>query len=134
MQKRSRLFWREGRFLTHMDTQTRAEQAEMGVQKMGTMSNGIRSGNDRKALETSEKSFRFLFGTTRPLVRNQSLGPENPLKSCDFSGFSHENCLIFAKSYSLIIAAQDLRCGFDKLEFVIFPSHRFGRDSIYPIM
>ena len=22
----------------------------------------------------------------------------------------------------------------DKLEFVIFPSHRFGRDSIYPIM
>lgn len=22
----------------------------------------------------------------------------------------------------------------NKLEFVIFPSHRFGRDSIYPIM
>ena len=26
-------------------------------------------------LETSEKSFRFLFGSTRPLVRNRSLGP-----------------------------------------------------------
>ena len=46
------------------------------------------SGNDKKPLETSEKSFRFLFGTTRPLVQDQSLEPENLLKLWDFSGFS----------------------------------------------
>ena len=34
-----------------------------------------------------------------------------------FQRVSYVNCLSFAKRYSLIIAAQDLRCGFGKLEF-----------------
>ena len=42
---------------------------------------------------------------------------ENPLKSQDFSGFSMQIVRFSKKRYSLIIAAQSLRCGFDKLEF-----------------
>ena len=60
-----------------------------------------------------------MFGTTRPLVRNQSLGPENPLKSYDFSGFSMQIVRFSKKRYSLIIVAQSLRCGFGKLEFAL---------------
>ena len=37
-----------------------------------------------------------------------------------FQRVSYVNYSIFSKSYSLIIAAQDLRCGFGKLEFYLF--------------
>src|SRR5574344_2052661 len=36
-----------------------------------------------------------------------------------FQRVSYVNYSIFSKSYSLIIAAQDLRCGFGKLEFYL---------------
>ena len=37
-----------------------------------------------------------------------------------FQRVFYVNCSIFSKSYSLIIAAQDLRCGFGKLEVIDF--------------
>jgi len=37
-----------------------------------------------------------------------------------FQRVFYVNCSIFSKSYSLIIAVQDLRCGFGKLEVIDF--------------
>ena len=81
---------------------------------------------------TTSLGYDFVFPdlTSCPLLS----GKAEPAEISRFQRVFHVNCSIFPKSYSLYLAAQDLRCGFDKLEFVIFPSHRFGRDSIYPIM
>ena len=43
-------------------------------------------------------------------------GKAEPAEIERFQRVFYVNCLSFAKRYSLIIAAQDLRCGFDKTE------------------
>ena len=48
---------------------------------------------------------------SKPVTRTRK-----PAEIIRFQRVSYVNCLSFAKRYSLIIAAQDLRCGFDKLE------------------
>ena len=50
---------------------------------------------------------------SKPVTRTRK-----PAEIARFQRVFHENCLNFAKSCSLIIAAQDLRRGFGKLEFV----------------
>ncbi len=48
---------------------------------------------------------------SKPVTRTR-----NPAKIKRFQRVSYVNCSIFLKSYSLIIAAQDLHSGFNKLE------------------
>ena len=42
-----------------------------------------------------------------------------PAEIISFQRVSYVNYSIFSKSYSLFLAAQDLRCGFDKLEVAV---------------
>ena len=50
---------------------------------------------------------------SKPVTRTRK-----PAEIIRFQRVSYVNCSIFSKSYSLIIAAQDLRCGFGKLEVI----------------
>ena len=50
---------------------------------------------------------------SKPVTRTRK-----PAEIIRFQRVFYVNCLSFAKRYSLIIAAQSLRCGFDKLEVV----------------
>ena len=45
-------------------------------------------------------------------------GKAEPAEIIRFQRVFYVNCLSFAKRYSLLIAAQDLRCGFGKLEVI----------------
>ena len=47
---------------------------------------------------------------SKPVTRTRK-----PAEIIRFQRVFYVNCSIFSKSYSLIIAAQDLRCGFGKL-------------------
>ena len=49
---------------------------------------------------------------SKPVTRTRK-----PAEIARFQRVFYVNCLSFAKRYSLIIAAQDLHCGFGKLEF-----------------
>ena len=52
---------------------------------------------------------------SKPVTRTRK-----PAEIIRFQRVFYVNCSIFSKSYSLIIAAQDLRCGFGKLEVIDF--------------
>ena len=67
-----------------------------------------RDGHHARAVE---EAYNFVkpYNSTRT---------RKPAEIIRFQRVSYVNCLSFAKRYSLIIAAQDLRCGFGKLEFV----------------
>lgn len=52
---------------------------------------------------------------SKPVTRTRK-----PAEIIRFQRISYVNCSIFSKSYSLIIAAQDLRCGFGELEVIDF--------------
>ena len=51
---------------------------------------------------------------SKPVTRTRK-----PAEIIRFQRVFHVNCSFFAKRYSLLIAAQDLRCGFDKLEVAV---------------
>ena len=50
---------------------------------------------------------------SKPVTRTRK-----PAEILQFQRVFYVNCSFFSKSYSLIIAVQDLRCGFDKPEVV----------------
>ena len=50
---------------------------------------------------------------SKPVTRTRK-----PAEIAGFQRVFYVNCLSFAKRYSLLIAAQDLRCGFGKLEVI----------------
>ena len=50
---------------------------------------------------------------SKPVTRTRK-----PAEIARFQRVFYVNYSIFSKNYSLIIAAQDLRCGFDKLEVI----------------
>lgn len=52
---------------------------------------------------------------SKPVTRTRK-----PAEILRFQRVFYANCSVFAKRYSLIIAAQDLRCGFGKLEVIDF--------------
>ena len=52
---------------------------------------------------------------SKPVTRTRK-----PTEIARFQRVFYVNCSIFSKSYSLIIAAQDLRCGFGELEVIDF--------------
>ena len=62
----------------------------------------------------------MIYCAKTKLNKNRTIYIENPLKSCNFSGFSTQIVRVSQKRYSLIIAAQDLRCGFGKPEVIDF--------------
>ena len=51
---------------------------------------------------------------SKPVTRTRK-----PAEIIRFQRVSYVNYSIFSKRYSLLIAAQDLRCGFDKLEVAV---------------
>ena len=55
---------------------------------------------------------------SKPVTRTRK-----PAEITGFQRVFHVNCSIFAKRYSLLIAAQYLRCGFDKLEVISLYRH-----------
>ena len=50
---------------------------------------------------------------SKPVTRTRK-----PAEIIRFQRVFYVNCSVFAKRYSLLIAVQDLRCGFDKLEVI----------------
>ena len=50
---------------------------------------------------------------SKPVTRTRK-----PAEIIRFQRVSYVNYSIFSKSYSLFLAVQDLRCGFDKLEVI----------------
>ena len=50
---------------------------------------------------------------SKPVTRTRK-----PAEIIRFQRVFYVNCLSFAKRYSLFLAAQDLRCGFGKLEVI----------------
>ena len=52
---------------------------------------------------------------SKPVTRTRK-----PAEIIRFQRVFYANCLFFAKSNSLFLAAQDLRCGFGKLEVIDF--------------
>ena len=51
---------------------------------------------------------------SKPVTRTRK-----PAEITRFQRIFHANCLLFSKNYSLFLAAQSLRCGFDKLEVAV---------------
>ena len=52
---------------------------------------------------------------SKPVTRTMK-----PAEILRFQRVFYVNCSIFSKTYSLFLAAQDLRCGFGKLEVIDF--------------